>query len=107
MTLSTKVTDTTINISLLPVTMGNCLKRKDPGPTSQAMIIKDQMEIISHLSKKLSYQENVLKMVRGQNTVFLLQIKNVNWKIRLLRHELQLLRFKRSSLKPKRIHLTP
>ena len=86
--------------------MRNCLKREEPEPTSQAMIIQEQMEIISYLSQELSYREKDLRMIRGQNAVFLQQNKNGDREIRLLCHKLRLLRFKRSSSEPKRVHIS-
>ena len=87
--------------------MGNCLKREEPEPTSEAMIIREQIEVINYLSRELSYREKDLRMVRGQVTAFLQLIENGDRENRLLRHELRLLRLKRSSSEPRRVHFSP
>ena len=86
--------------------MGNCFNRQDPEPTSEAMIIREQIEVISYLSRELSYREKDLRMVRGQVDVFLQEIENKDREIRILHNEMRQLRFKRSSSEPKRVHFS-
>ena len=86
--------------------MGNCFNRQDPEPTSEAMIIRDLQEVICHTSLELSYRERDLRMVRGQVDVFLQEMENKDREISILHNELRLLRFKRRSSEPKRVHFS-
>ena len=104
--LHIKVTDSIIIISLPTVTMGNCFKRQDPEPTSEAIIIQDLMEVITHLSQELSYWERDLRMVRSQDDVFLQQVETKDKEIRILHNKLQSLHSRKNSLKQKRVYFS-
>ena len=81
--------------------MGNCIEPMEPDQTSEAMLIKDLMDVIVHLSQELDSKTRDLEMYRRQVNVFLQEVENKDREIAILKSELQ-----RNRLKLKRVRFS-
>ena len=96
-----KFTSSHLVTSLLTAIMGNSLKPVEPDQTSDAVLIKDLMDIITCLTQELDHKSRNLEMYHSQAHGFLQQVENRDREIAVLKGELQ-----RNILKLKRVHFS-
>ena len=73
----------------------------EPDQTSEAVIMKDLMDVITHLTQELDHKSRDLEMYRCQAHVFLQQVENRDREIAILKGELR-----RNILKLKRVNFS-
>ena len=73
----------------------------EPEQTSEAMMIKDLMDVIVDLSQELDSKTRDMEMYRHQVNVFLQEVENKDREIAILKSELQ-----RNRLKLKRVRFS-
>ena len=56
--------------------MGNCIQAMEPEQTSEAMMIKDLMDVIVDLTQELDSKTRDMEMYRHQVNVFLQEVEN-------------------------------
>ena len=81
--------------------MGNCIQALEPEQTSEAMMIKDLMDVIVDLTQELDSKTRDMEMYRHQVNVFLQEVENKDREIALLKNELQ-----RNKLKMRKIRFS-
>ena len=73
----------------------------EPEQTSEAMMIKDLMDVIVDLTQELDSKTRDMEMYRHQVNVFLQEVENKDREIALLKNELQ-----RNKLKMRKIRFS-
>ena len=66
----------------------------EPEQTSEAMMIKDLMDVIVDLTQELDYKTRDMEMYRHQVNVFLQEVENKDREIAILKSDLQRIRLK-------------
>ena len=66
----------------------------EPDQTSEAMMIKDLMDVIVDLTQELDSKTRDMEMYRHQVNVFLQEVENKDREIAILKSELQRIRLK-------------
>ena len=66
----------------------------EPEQTSEAMMIKDLMDVIVDLTQELDSKTRDMEMYRHQVNVFLQEVENKDREIAILKSELQRIRLK-------------
>ena len=66
----------------------------EPEQTSEAMMIKDLMDVIVDLTQELDSKTRDMEMYRHQVNVFLQEVENKEREIAILKSELQRIRLK-------------
>ena len=66
----------------------------EPDQTSEAMMIKDLMDVIVDLTQELDSKTRDMEMYRHQVNVFLQKVENKDREIAILKSELQRIRLK-------------
>ena len=66
----------------------------EPEQTSEAMMIKDLMDVIVDLTQELDSKTKDIEMYRHQVNVFLQEVENKDKEIVILKRELQRIRLK-------------
>ena len=74
--------------------MGNCIQAMEPEQTSEAMMIKDLMDVIVDLTQELDSKTRDMEMYRHQVNVFLQEVENKDREIAILKSDLQRIRLK-------------
>ena len=69
--------------------MGNCIQPMEADQTSDAIMIKDLMNVIVHLTQELNSKTRDLEMYRHQVNVFLQEVENRDREIAILKTELR------------------
>ena len=81
--------------------MGNCVQPMEADQTSDAIMIKDLMDVIVHLTQELNSKTRDLEMYRHQVNVFLQEVENRDREIAILKSELR-----NNMLKLKKVRFT-
>ena len=81
--------------------MGNCVQPMEADQTSDAIMIKDLMDVIVHLTQELNSKTRDLEMYRHQVNVFLQEVENRDREIAILKSELR-----KNMLKLKKVRFT-
>ena len=68
--------------------MGNCVQPMEADQTSDAIMIKDLIDVIVHLTQELNSKTRDLEMYRHQVNVFLQEVENRDREIAILKSEL-------------------
>ena len=66
----------------------------EPEQTSEAMMIKDLMDVIVDLTQELDSKTRDMEMYRHQVNIFLQEVENKDREIAMLKSELQRIRLK-------------
>ena len=66
----------------------------EPDQTSEAMMIKDLMDVIVDLTQELDSKTRDMEMYRHQVNVFLQEVENKDREIAILKSDLQRIRLK-------------
>ena len=69
--------------------MGNCVEPMEADQTSEAIMIKDLMDVTVHLTQELNSKTRDLEMYRHQSNVFLQEVESKDREIAVLKSELQ------------------
>ena len=81
--------------------MGNCIQPMEADQTSDAIMIKDLMNVIVHLTQELNSKTKDLEMYHHQVNVFLQEVENRDREIAILKSELR-----NNMLKLKKVRFT-